>query len=55
MVCSGTILGFIISKEGKTFDLKKIKALVNMSMSKTPQDIQVFNGMAQFYICFRKK
>jgi hypothetical protein len=55
MVCSGTILGFIISKEGKTFDLKKIKALVNMSMSKTPQDIQVFNGMAQFYICFIKK
>jgi hypothetical protein len=25
MVCSRTILGFIFSKEGKTFDLKKIK------------------------------
>jgi hypothetical protein len=55
MVCSGTILKFIVSKEGKTFYLKKIEALINMSMSKTPQDIQVFNGMAQFYICFIKK
>jgi hypothetical protein len=55
MVCFGTILGFIVSKEGKTFDLKKIESLVNMSMSKTPQDIEVFNGMAQFYKCFIKK
>jgi len=55
MLCSRTILGFIVSKEGKTCDLKKIEALVNMSMSKTPQDIQVFNGMAQFYRCFIKK
>jgi hypothetical protein len=36
MVCSGTILGFMVSKEGKTPDLKKIEALVKMAMSKTP-------------------
>jgi hypothetical protein len=52
MVCFGTILGFIVSKEGKTFNPKKIKALVKMLVPKTPQEIQVFNGMAQFYKCF---
>jgi hypothetical protein len=46
MVCFGTILRFIVSKEGKTFDHKKIEALVKMAMPKTPQEIQVFNGMA---------
>jgi hypothetical protein len=30
MVCSGTIVGFIVSKEGKTLDPKKIKVLVKM-------------------------
>jgi hypothetical protein len=45
MVCSGTILGFIVSKEGKTFDPKKIKALIKMLVAKTPQEIKVFNGM----------
>jgi hypothetical protein len=52
MVCSRTILGFIVSKEGKTLNPKKIKVLVKMLVPKTPQEIQVFNGMAQFYICF---
>jgi hypothetical protein len=51
MVCFGTILGFVISKKGKTPDPKKIKALVKMPMPKTPQKIQVFNRMAQFYRC----
>jgi hypothetical protein len=46
MVCPRTILGFIVSKEGQTFDPKKIEALVKMPMPKTPQEIQVFNGMA---------
>jgi hypothetical protein len=46
MVCSRTILGFIISKKGKTYDPKKIEALVKMPVPKTPQVIQVFNGMA---------
>jgi hypothetical protein len=36
MVCSRIILGFIVSKEGKTLDPKKIEALVKMSMPKTP-------------------
>jgi hypothetical protein len=39
MVCSGTIIGFIVSKKGKAPDLKKIKALVKMLVSKTPQEI----------------
>ncbi len=36
MVCSGTILGFIVSKEGKTLDPKKIEALIKMPVPKTP-------------------
>jgi hypothetical protein len=46
MVCSKINLGFIVSKEGKTPNPKKIKALLKMSMLKTPQEIQIFNGMA---------
>jgi hypothetical protein len=46
MLCFGIILGFIVSKEGKTCDLKKIEGLVKMLVSKTLQEIQVFNGMA---------
>jgi hypothetical protein len=52
MVCSRPILGFMGSKERNTPNIKKIKALVKMSVLKTPQEIQVFNGMAEFYICF---
>ncbi len=55
MVFSGTILGFTVSKEGKIMDPKKVKALINMPIPTTPQQIQVFNGMAQFYMCFIKK
>jgi hypothetical protein len=55
MVCSKTILGFIISKERKTCNFKKTKALIEMLVPKSPQDIQVFNGMAFFYKCFIKK
>jgi hypothetical protein len=36
MVCFGTILGFIVSKEGNTPNPKKIKALVKMPLLKTP-------------------
>jgi hypothetical protein len=46
MVCSRTIFGFIVSKEGKTPNPKKIEALVKMLVPKTPQEFQVFNGMA---------
>jgi hypothetical protein len=52
MVCFRTILGFIVSKEGKTHDPKKMKVLVKMPMFEIPQEIQVFNGMAQIYKCF---
>jgi hypothetical protein len=44
--------GFIVSKEGKTLNAKKIEVLLKMSIPKTTQEIQVFNEMAQFYICF---
>ncbi len=46
MVCSGIILGFIISKEGKTHYPKKIKVVKMLVCTQTPQEIQVFNGMA---------
>jgi hypothetical protein len=46
MECSKTILRFIMSKEGNILDPKKIEALLKMLVPKTPQEIQVFNGMA---------
>ncbi len=46
MAFSGTILGFIVSKEGKVMDPKKVEVLINMTVLITPQEIQVFNGMA---------
>ncbi len=55
MVFSRMILGFIISKERKLPNPKKIQAIVNMPPPKNPQQTQVFNGMAQFYRCFIKK
>ncbi len=54
MVFSRMILGFIISKEGKLPDPKKIQAIINMPPPKNPQNSQVFNGMAQFHKCFIK-
>jgi hypothetical protein len=52
MVCFRTILGFIVSKKGKTHDPKNMEALLKISIPKTLQEIQVFSGMAQFYRCF---
>jgi hypothetical protein len=49
VVCFETILGFIVSKEGKILDPKKTKTLIKNFIPKTPHKIQVFNGMAQFY------
>jgi hypothetical protein len=46
MVYFGTILGFIVSKEGNTIDPKKIEALIKMPIPQTPQEIQMFKGMA---------
>ncbi len=36
MVFSITILGFIVSKESKVMDLKKVEALINMLVPPTP-------------------
>jgi len=46
MVFSRMILGFVVSKEGKLPNPKKIQVIVNMPLLKNPQHIQVFNGMA---------
>ncbi len=42
---SSVIMGYMVSKEGKLFDPKKISAIIHMPILKTPKDIQVFNGM----------
>ncbi len=39
MVFAGTLLGFIVSKEGKVMDPKKVEALVNMLVPITSQEI----------------
>ncbi len=54
MVFLGLILRFIVFKEGKILDPKKVQAIVNMLVPTNPQQIQLFNGMVQFYICFIK-
>jgi hypothetical protein len=48
------ILSFIVSKEGKLPDPKKVEAIVKMFVPKSLHDIQVFNNLAQFYQCFVK-
>ncbi len=50
MVFSGMILGFIVSKEGKLLDPKKVEAIIKMPIPKNPRDIQDFNGLTQFYM-----
>jgi hypothetical protein len=54
MVFFGLILGFIVSKEGKFPDPKNIQTILNMQIPMNPTQIQVLNGMAQFYKCFFK-
>jgi hypothetical protein len=54
MVHSGIILGYVVSKEGKLPNPKKISAIVHMPTPKTLKDIHVFNGMSQYYRCFIK-
>jgi hypothetical protein len=36
MVFSRNILGFIMSKEGKVMDLKKVEAFINISIPTNP-------------------
>jgi hypothetical protein len=47
-------LMFIGSKEGEILNPKKVQAIMNMLVPTNPQQIQVFNGMVQFYRCFIK-
>jgi hypothetical protein len=46
MVFLGLIFRFIVSKEGKIPDPKKVHEIVNMLVLTNAQQIQVFNGMA---------
>jgi len=43
------ILRFIVSKEGKLLDPKKVEAIIKMPIPKNLHNIPVFNGLAQFY------
>jgi hypothetical protein len=54
LVHFGIILRYVVSKKGKLLDPRKISAIVHMPTPKTLKDIQVFNGMAQYYQCFIK-
>jgi hypothetical protein len=54
MAFSRIILGFIVFLKGKLPNLEKIQAIVEMHVPTNSQQIQVFNGMAQFYKCFIK-
>ncbi len=54
MVFFGLILGFIVSKEGKFHDPKNIQTILNLQIPVSLAQIQVLNGMAQFYKCFFK-
>jgi hypothetical protein len=51
MVFFGIILGFLVSKKGKLSNPKKIHVIMNMLIPQNSQQIQLFNGMAQFYKC----
>ncbi len=42
----GIILGYVVSRESNLLDLKKISTIIHMPTPKTPENIQVFNGMA---------
>jgi hypothetical protein len=44
----------VVSNKGKLPNPRKISAIIQVPTPKTPKDIQVFNGMAQYYQCFIK-
>jgi hypothetical protein len=54
LVHLGVILGYVVFKEGKLPNVKKNLVIVHMPTLKTINDIRVFNGMAQYYMCFNK-
>ena len=45
---------YIVSREWKLWDPKKVATLVSQPTPIKPNDIQVFNSIAQFYWCFIK-
>jgi hypothetical protein len=49
MVLLGTILRLSVLKEGKLLDPKKVEVIIKIFIPKNLHDIQVFNGLAQFY------
>jgi hypothetical protein len=52
---SRTILGFIMSKEGKVMDLKKVEALVNMQYLLPPKRSKFLTGWPNFIGVLLKK
>ncbi len=44
MVFLGMISSFIVSKEGKLLDPKKVEVIIKMHVQKKPHDIKVFNN-----------
>jgi hypothetical protein len=52
LVYFGIILGYIVFKERKSLDLKKISEIMEMPPLKNLRNIQVFNKMVQFCRCF---
>jgi hypothetical protein len=55
MLFSRMILRFMISKECKLTNPKKIQTIVQMHVPINPQQIHVFNRMARFYKHLSKK
>jgi hypothetical protein len=54
MVFLGLILGFIISKEGKIPDSKKVQAIISMPIPTNPKHIQVLMVLLSFIDVFIK-
>ena len=49
MVCQGKILGNIVSKNGISMDLDKIRVIVDLPRPKIPKGVQIFMGHCNFY------
>jgi hypothetical protein len=52
MAVLGMTIRFIVSKEGKLHNAKKVEVIIKMHVPNNPHNIQVFNSLAQFYQCF---
>ena len=49
MVRQGKILGHIVSKHGISTDMDKIKVILELTIPKSPRDVQVFMGHCGYY------